>query len=221
MEKVTVCITSCDRFDLLQKTLDSFLQLNSYPVDKILVTEDSTNPDMASHILNRYGCKIELIFNEYNLGIYRSIDNMYNQVNTEYIFHCEDDWSFSNNSNFMQESVDILEERKDVNRVCVRQDLDPTYVEDNNHFTSTNVEFNLLKNPHCGIWCGFSNNPGLRRKSDYVKMFPNGFASFIVRGEPALNTEIRCNNHAAKLGYRAALLKNRVCTHIGWGRSTI
>jgi GT2 family glycosyltransferase len=221
MKKITVCLTSCNRFDLLSKTLDSFFEVNSYPIEKIIITEDSTNIDMKNNILNKYGDKVELIFNVVNLGIYRSIDNMYNLVDTEYIFHCEDDWSFSYNINFMQESIDILEERKDIHRVCIRNDLQPDYIEPNHQFTSTYVEFNLLKNPHCGIWCGFSNNPGLRRKSDYTQMFPNGLSEFILPNQAALYTEINCNNHAARLGYRAALLKDRVCTHIGWGRSTI
>lgn len=219
--KITVCLTSCNRFDLLQITLNSFLEINKYPIEKIIITEDSTNLDMKEKILSIYGDKIELIFNPTNLGPYKSIDNMYKLVNTEYIFHTEDDWKFDNNPFFIQESVDILEERKDIHQVWIRKDAQPDWIEDAIHKTSTNVSYKMLKVPHCGDWCGFSHNPGLRRKSDYLNMFPNGFAEFILPDQRAVFTEHNCNLHAMKFGYRAAILTNTSCVHIGGGRSTI
>jgi len=42
MEDVTAVITSCGRFDLLEETLDSFFEFNTYPIKKIIITEDST-----------------------------------------------------------------------------------------------------------------------------------------------------------------------------------
>lgn len=222
IKPITVCITSCNRFDLLLRTLNSFHSLNAYPVEKILITEDSTKLEMKQQILDAYGDKVELIFNEVNQGIYRSIDNMYNKVTTEYLFHCEDDWLFEpGNPNFLKESVDILEERKDIHRVCIRKDLQWDWIETNDQSTSTGVTFNLLKDPHCGDWNGFSNNPGLRRLSDYKRMFPNGMVEFILPDKAAVFTEHNCMLNSKKFGYRAALLKNRVCRHIGDGRSTI
>jgi len=220
-KKITVCLTSCNRFNLLQQTLDSFFQLNIYPIEKFLITEDSGNTDMQSKILSNYGDKVELIFNSVNLGPYKSIDNMYKQVNTEYIFHCEDDWKFFNNINFMNESVDILEERADLHQVWLRPiNTLFDWVEPNILNTKNNIKYRIMKNPHCGDWCGFSHNPGLRRKSDYDKMFPNGFSEFIIPNQKIVFTEHNCNKHADKQGYRAAVLINHACDHIGHGQST-
>lgn len=220
-KEITVCLTSCNRFDLLHRTLTSFFATNTYPIKKFIITEDSTQPEMQRQILANYGDKVELIFNPVNLGIYRSVDNMYNLVDTEYIFHCEDDWQFDGNPNFMQESIDILEERKDVHQIWIRKDAYVDWVENTLQQTATGVNYKMLKGQFCGEWCGFSHNPGLRRKIDYTQMFPNGYAEFILPDKRAVFTEENCNLHARKLGYRAATLMNTCCIHIGDRRSTI
>ena len=221
MKPVTVCITSCNRFDLLSRTLDSFLQLNTYPIQEILITEDSGNQDMKKKILDAYGDIVELIFNENNLGAYTSIDNMYSKVKTEYLFHIEDDWLFETNNKMIVQSMNILEERKDIHQVWVRPRSEiGVFIEDKVETTSKNVQYSMVKLNHCGGWCGFSLNPGLRRLSDYKKMFPKGYSEFAVdKTEWQALTELHCNNHAAAQGYRAAMLENTTVTHIGHGRT--
>lgn len=222
MKPVTVCLTSCNRFDLLQKTLDIFFKLNKYPIDRFIITEDSADYNMKNKILSTYGNKVELIFNEKNLGLYKSIDNMYNSVNTEYIFHMEDDWIVGPHPNFIKDSMDILDERSDINQVWIRSISEfPQWIEPEINTTSTKVDYRLVMRNHLGSWSGFSFNPGLRRKSDYVKMFPNGYSYFadpnVFQGTP----EFTCNNHAIIFDYRAAILTNSKCIHIGGGRTTL
>jgi len=219
-DTVTVCLASCNRFDLLEKTLDSFFSLNTYPINEFLITEDSTNADMKDKILNKYGNKIKLIFNEVNLGPYKTFDNMYQQATSKFIFHCEDDWLFESNPNFMKDSIDILNERDNVHQVWIRKTDVDAWLEKQSLMTSTKVLYKMVKSPHLGDWCGFSGNPGLRRKADYDRIFPNGYSEFKVPGFVGL-TEHNCNLHAAKHGWRAASLTNAAIVHIGNGRTTI
>ena len=220
--KVTVCLTSCNRFDLLKTTVDSFLSLNSYPIERFIITEDSGNIDMLNNIKNYFKDKVEVVFNPINLGAYKSIDNMYNMVNTEYIFHSEDDWHYSSNKNFIQESLNILDERKDLHQIWLRSINEfPSWIDPVTYKTSFGTSYKIVKYPHCGNWCGFSLNPGLRRLDDYKKMFPNGYAEFIAKGKFSGESELNCNNHAAKQGYRAAILVNHTCKHLGYGRTVL
>jgi GT2 family glycosyltransferase len=226
--KVTVVITSYNRFDFLKQTLDSFLILNNFPYDRLVVIEDSTNLEMKSKISNTYGNRVELIFNDVNLGQPASIDKAYKTVDTQYIFHSEDDYFYTGNSNFIQNSMDILKERPDVHQIWLRH-IDNYFVshgaegskqfEDQIHQTSTNVAYKMLKLPHCGNWCGFSWNPGLRRTEDYNRLFPNGYA-FHVKSEKGAYAEYNCNIHAMANGYRAALLINGACNNMGQDFST-
>jgi hypothetical protein len=221
IDKVTVCLTSCNRFDLLDRTLDNFFKVNTYPIDKFLITEDSTLLDMKNKIESKYGSRVELIFNETNLGLYKSIDNMYSLVNTEYIFHMEDDWIISGNS-FIADSLDILNDNKGVNQVWIRSITEfPNWVEPEIIVTKNNTKYKMMKKNHLGTWGGFSFNPGLRRKSDYIKMFPNGYSEFSKPNVFQGLGEYECNNHAMDQGYRAAILLNTKCVHIGGGRTTL
>ena len=40
---VTVVITSCNRVDLLERTIDSFIKYNTYPIDRYILIDDSAN----------------------------------------------------------------------------------------------------------------------------------------------------------------------------------
>ena len=142
--KVTVCLTSCNRFDLLKTTVDSFLSLNSYPIERFIITEDSGNIDMLNNIKNYFKDKVEVVFNPINLGAYKSIDNMYNMVNTEYIFHSEDDWHYSSNKNFIQESLNILDERKDLHQIWLRSINEfPSWIDPVTYKTSFGISSRL------------------------------------------------------------------------------
>jgi hypothetical protein len=100
---------------------------------------------MQQQILNAYGSKIELIFNTVNLGPYKSIDNMNKQVETEYIFHCEDDWLFRGNPDFIKNSMDILEERKDVNQVwLISENVHPHAIEKQLLHTTTGIPYKMV-----------------------------------------------------------------------------
>jgi len=231
-KKVTVCITSFNRFDLLKQTIDSFISLNNnnYPIEKIIVIEDSGLIEMKSKILNEYNDKIELIYNKHTIGQPLALDKMYDAVETEYIFHTEDDYLYEGNSNFLKESVEILEEKKDVHQVWIRllEDFEPTHgeegpqqFEDQILQTSSGVQYKMYKKNWRG-WSGFSWNPGLRRSDDYFEMFPKGFREFTTKNfrKSGIPTEFNCAQHAASQGYRGAFLLNGACKHMGLNNST-
>jgi hypothetical protein len=219
MEKITFVMTSCDRYDLLTRTLDSFLELNTYPIHRYIIHEDSGNQETINKIKERYGHFCEIIVPEKGRCQVEAVDRLYNLVDTEYIFHCEEDWLFLNNPNFMSESLSILKKYPDINQVWLRNDAQRDWIEPQINFID-NIPFCRVKAPHLGVWNGFSWNPGLRRKSDYVRMFPNGFSEF--RGDASKNavSEYNCAVHSENFKYRAAILVRFACSHIGWGQST-
>jgi len=227
---ITVCITSYDRFDLLKQTVDSFNKLNTFPIDRMVIIEDSTKPYMKDNILKEYGDKVDLIFNEQRIGQAPSLDKMYNTVTTKYIFHTEDDYLYSGNANFLKDAIEILEERPDVHQIWVKHFSD--FVgESRNQFenevlkTSTGIEYKMLKSSFGGGggWCGFSFYPHVKRTQDYKDFFKEGYGKFIspeylVSG---VQTEAACNTHAKAQGYRAAYLLNTAGSHTGInGRQT-
>jgi hypothetical protein len=214
---------------LLKQMVDSFCELNSYPIEEIIIIEDSGNLDMKDKITNYFGNKVKLIYNDKTLGQAKSIDKLYNCVKSDYIFHSEDDYLYEGNSNFLKDSIDILEERSDIHQIWLRywNDYDDTHgtqflstiLEDNELTTITGVKYKMIKSPHYG-WCGFSWNSGLRRLIDYKNMFPNGFQEHIKNNEVGSLAESLCDKIAASNNYRAAYLVNPACKDKGRNNST-
>ena len=214
-EPITMLVTSCDRLDLLERTLSSFFALNTYPLDEIILHEDSgkNNLDKVVSILRRV-CPKELpmkVLISEKRGLSGALDELFYMAKTEYVFTCEDDWLFEGNPDFMLESLKLLKALPSVHQVWVRNKTDHGHplldirIRDG-------VKYRPVKPGYGGNWCGFSWNPGLRRKSDWRKMFPYGFQEY--------GDEILCNAAAMAKGYSAVSLVNTACRHIGYGRHT-
>ncbi|OYV62493.1 MAG: hypothetical protein B7Z71_01005 [Acidocella sp. 21-58-7] len=205
----TVVITSCNRHDLLEKTLASFRAYNSYPgIKDIIVVEDGEADPSA--ICALYGAK--LIRLNARKGQLYAIDTAYSHVTTPYIFHCEDDWEFYRGG-FIERSRAILEQ--DPSCICVWL---RAWSDTNGHplsFRSRDKTFGVLAFDYSETWHGFTFNPSLRRKSDYdiVGPFSKEFNQRADLAEPALSGLYR------HLGFRAVILdETGYVQHTGWHR---
>lgn len=143
-------------------------------------------------------------------GQAKALDTLLRQCKTKFYFSLEDDWEFYR-GDFIEQSLDIMTADKSVHHVWVR---DPN---DHRHplkdiTTINGVRVREVTKNYIKTWGGFSHNPGLKRLSDYKRMFPNGFQEF--------KDELACNNHAMKFDYKAVSLVEHACKHIGWGKHT-
>jgi hypothetical protein len=231
--EVTFVLTACGRLDLMERTLDSFFKFNTYPIKRFIITEDSMDPVifLKCKDLNykKYNNKLEFIFNENKLGQARSIDSAYSKIDTPYIFHCEEDWSFYN-PGFIEKSIAILEADKTVLQGWIRPKSDKILNDINsNVYKIGDVEVRdvlpksfLVKN---GIapgkdlivrdYMGFSWNPGLKRLSDY-KLLRNGYSGF--EAEHMIDTFYRSHSTGFKVVSISREDHEGYVQHIGWGR---
>ena len=173
MKEVTAVLTACNRPDLLKETLDSFFEFNTYPLKRFIIIEDSLNFGCNDFVKERYSFPIELIYNNPKLHQIKSIDYAYSLVDTEYIFHMEEDWRFLKEG-FIENSMAVLEQDPKIVQVWGRGLDDRTL---NHPHTGDIYEVNghqLVLNEYSGIWGGISFNPGLNRLSDWEE-FLNGY----------------------------------------------
>ncbi|SDB54187.1 glycosyltransferase [Bauldia litoralis] len=222
---VTVVITSCGRQDLLERTLDSFIKYNSCPVAAILVMEDG-QPETNRRLAARYSdVDIQWLSTGERIGQIPAIDAAYRHVDTEFIFHCEDDWEFTA-PGFIEKSLAILEANPAILQVWIRSLTDTNQHPVLSHcLFAGDVPYRVMQPGHhteeWGTWNGFSFNPGLRRRSDYLAIAP--LASF-NRGEEKLAYETERDLSAFYLdrGLLAAILADNdgmgYVRHIGSGR---
>lgn len=221
MNEVTLVITSCGRTDLLEKTVESFFKFNTYPIEKTIIVEDSGKPQDFTHVKSMVTSPLEIIINEVNIGQVQSIDKAYARVETDYIFHCEEDWEFFKQG-FIEKSFTILDTDPKLFTVWLRAHNDTKnhaiFFHDPRSIPNTDDFYYLMDDKRKTHWCGFTWNPGLRRTSDCMIFHP--YNSLEVKKEKnglKVLGEIDLSIYYQELGYRAAITSdpNGYVRHIG------
>jgi hypothetical protein len=174
-------------------------------------------------VKTKYEFPIELIYNNPKLYQIRSIDYVYNMVETDYIFHMEEDWLFLKKG-FIEDSMKVLEADDNILQVWLRGVDDTTAPHPWNPeiYEIDGLKMVLLK--YTGIWNGFSFNPGLKRLSDW-KILPNGYdgCDRITPAQQSGGVTLECDISVeyAKRGMIAMRFLESYITHIGWDRHII
>jgi GR25 family glycosyltransferase involved in LPS biosynthesis len=213
-DPVSVVFTSCGRFDLLRRTVDSFKKNNTYPINQFIVIENSGNQSCLSILEDIFtNLDAKIVINDENIGQVASIDKAYSFVKSEYIFHCEDDWEFFDR-NFIQKSLDVLKCDSYIVNVNVRVRFDgergSMHPVSEAKKTERGIVYHEYMPNYLGAWHGFSWNPGLRRLSDY-----NLIGNYKKYGE-----ESRVGQFYYENGKKSACLSKFYCYHIGQNSST-
>lgn len=226
MNEITLVITSCNRPFLLKPTLESFVKYNTYPIKECIIVEDSGLQginDFAKDIL--INIPIKFIYNEINLGQLKSIDKAYKEVTTEYIFHCEEDWEFTD-CGFIEASMNILKKDDKIFTVWLRNynctSGHPIVVEPHLEYNTMKRDFSYIDKGKTYTWYGITFNPGLRRKDVCMLLHPfskikEKFESEDTGGEYSINVQY------GKMGYYSAITKKPegYVKHIGWNHHIV
>jgi len=206
--KITLVLTSCNRLDLLDRTLASIGDEVLDSIKHKIIIDDSGDPSVKDYFTKykaQDGWKI--ILNDENIGQPKSVDKAYSFVDTEYVFHCEDDWIF-NEKSYLRDSLSVLENDSTLLQVTFRAD-DPHPNFEEVLETQDGVRYQIKNPAWRGIWYGFTYNPSLFRKEAYDKIKP-----YAGKDEQTIS-KLYFDN-----GYRTAALVDKFVNHIGWGRST-
>lgn len=208
--EITLMVTSCGRFELLKRTLETFDRFNTAPIREVFITEDSGDEAVRDCIPAGWREHTTFIVNNPKLGQMRSIDAAYAQIKTFWVFHCEDDWDFYR-PGFIEDSQALLEADPQALQVWLRSfnhdlQVHSPYVFLNERQVVQGIPFYQLGS-HKEDWQGFSFNPGLRRLADYQQHAPYAAHS----GEKSLS-----RLYAAENRY-ALILENDAVLHTGFG----
>jgi hypothetical protein len=228
---ITAVFTSCGRPDLLFKTLNSFHRFNDHTISRIIVVEDGlTAPSFLQSY--RFETPSSILSTGKQVGQIAAIDYAYSLVDTEYIFHVEDDWEFYK-TGFISKSLRILKQEPRCLQVWLRAltDTNGHKIEKEIFYTKSifnrKVPWRKLALGYQEVWNGFSFNPGLRRMSDYIRA--GGYGKYLKVasskadihgfGELAMSMYYKNNN------YFAAILADHsgqgYVRHLGENRSSM
>lgn len=228
---VTFVLTSAGRFDLLNRTLESFRRYNTYPITRGIIVEDSGQPGIIDFVPSMFDFPVDIIYSPDlgekrqhkvgMLGLVDCVDLAYSRVETEFIFHMEDDWEFLR-PGFIEQSIGILDADPTLLQVWLRAHHDcnghPILPEP---LKTPHNQTYFLVSPEYGDWHGFSFNPGLRRLYDY-KRLGTTFNEATKPHSYQIAGEFDINLLYYRMGYRAATtdVAEGFVTHLGWGRTT-
>ena len=218
---ITVCLTSCGRWNLLEKTISSLLSnWDGKPPAAFYIHDDSGALDVVlvkelERFLMRHWQIMAEWSNTNRKGQVHAIDTLYAKVTTPYIFHCEDDWEFYN-SGFVGDSKSVLQSEPKCACVWIRHPNDR-----NGHrtlpgvkLTKKGVRYQQLAHRYKGDWHGFTWNPGLRRLSDYKAV--GKFSDFCEwRDNDHAIAEKQYNKKYYDLGFVGMTLCRGFVKHIG------
>lgn len=206
----TLVVTSCGRFDLLKRTLESFDRFNTAPIREVFITEDSGDESVRDYLPPAWVRHTRFWINRPALGQLASIDAAYTEVNTPYIFHCEDDWEFYR-PGFLEDSMRLLEHEPQALQIWLRSiahdlAIHSPYVSQGDRRVFEGIAYYPVVSSKPD-WQGFSFNPGLRRLADYALAAPYA----------AKEGEKRLSRFYAERQRHALILENDAVLHTGWG----
>jgi hypothetical protein len=203
----TVVITSCQRFDLLHASLLSLKAHLDVAPQRWIVVEDSADAGVHACISSA-GVDATVLLNGARTGQMQSIDRAYSQVDTPYVFHSEDDWSF-HRSGFIAESHALLEAHPKLSMVGLRSRADQNpLVRNMPALVHAGIGYFVLDPKLHPEYFSYCFNPGLRRLSDYHALGP-----FTPMGHEADVSWV-----FKQQGFAIANLENPAVRHIGEDR---
>ena len=111
---ITFTITTCKRYDLFEKTINSFINCceDIMMIDRFIGIDDNSCKEDRNNMLNKYPF-IEWIFkSEYSKGHLNSMNMIIDLIDSEYLVHLEDDWLFYERMDYISKALNILKQDK-------------------------------------------------------------------------------------------------------------
>jgi GR25 family glycosyltransferase involved in LPS biosynthesis len=107
---ITFTITTCKRYDLFEKTINSFLNCctDVHLIDKWFLVDDNSSEEDREKMKKNYPF-FDFYFKEFSeKGHPRSMNIIREKVKTPFIFHMEDDWQYVFRQDYITRCLEVL-----------------------------------------------------------------------------------------------------------------
>jgi hypothetical protein len=203
----TTFVLSCNRLDVLDKTLQSFYNTRDY-ITKMVIVDDSATPGVFESLVEKYGETCDVICFPRNRSQWWAMDFMVSYCDSEYIFYLEDDWELTK-PGYLNKSKKILQTYREVGVVDISWRTFEFQGIDSYEKKLIDGEF-FWKKPwkitdHHLAWHCWIGSPNLRRRDDLI---------MLGRVEKWHN-EWNIDRKFTALGFKGVFLKEKYCDHLG------
>ena len=203
----TTFVLSCDRLDVLEKTLSSFYETRDY-ITKMVIVDDSGESGVFELLVERFGTDCDVICFPRNRSQWWAMDFMVSYCDSTYIFYLEDDWLLVQ-PGYLSKSKAILEKYREVGVVDTSWRTFEWQGIDAYDKTLIDGEF-FWKKPwkitdnHLA-WHSWVGSPNLRRRDDLI---------MLGRVEKWHN-EWNIDRKFTALGFKGVFLNGEYSRHLG------
>lgn len=204
---ITTFILSCNRLQLLDKTINSYMQTKDLPT-RIVILDDSAVDGVFEQLVTKYGSFTDIVCFPENRGLFWAKDFMTSFCFTEYIFYVEDDWMFLK-SGYLSKSKEILQKYRDIGSIDIswrtfeEEGLDTHEQQLIDNCFYYKKPWRISKNHlHWFIWQG---SPNLKRREDLL----------LLGRVEKYYTEWNVDRKFYSLGFKGVYLNDRYVVHTG------
>lgn len=164
-DHVTIVVTSAGRREYLEKTIESLrrnFQYNPKKTSWFIIDDFPASEETRRYLQDLRGFDLKIL-NEENKGLGYSLNRIYAEVTSEYVFYCQDDWEFLRIVP-AEEMIGILQENPHLRQILLARE--PIKKEEYVGFSEVRKGF-----AECyGRW--FSFNPHLAKTELFLKTYP-------------------------------------------------
>ena len=120
---LTLSITTCKRFDLFEKTMNSILNcfLDLDKIDYWLCVDDNSSEEDRKKMKELYPFLTFYFKTIEEKGHPQSMNIIRDKVTTSYLFHLEDDWKFFEKRNYITECYDVLSSNSAIGQCLINK----------------------------------------------------------------------------------------------------
>lgn len=228
---VTLTITTCKRFELFEKTMNSFINCceDIHLIDEWFCIDDNSSNDDRNKMRTLYPFFKFYFKTPEEKGHPQSMNIIQRQVVSPYIFHMEDDWKFVSRRTYIKDALDVLNSNGQLQQCLINKNYGETHVDifvkggelhktdiGNRYYIHEYVvtkeeENEWVKNhgygKHCNYWPHFSFRPSLFRRSIFDTLGPYN--------EKISHFEMDYSRKYVAAGYKSAFFEGVYCHHIG------
>jgi GR25 family glycosyltransferase involved in LPS biosynthesis len=133
--RVTFTITTCKRYDLFEKTINSFVNCceDLDLIDSWLCIDDNSSEEDRLKMLKKYPFFRFYFKGNEHKGHAQSMNIIWNEVKTPYVFHMEDDWQFFKKRPYISHCLSVLGESEIYGQCLI-----------NKNYAETGDDFNII-----------------------------------------------------------------------------
>ena len=203
----TTFILSCNRLQVLDETIKSFLETRDF-VTKMVIVDDSAEQGVFETLVEQYGSFCDVVCFPKNRSQWWAMDFMVSWCDTDYIFYLEDDWKLLK-SGYLDASKQILQKYRDIGTVDISWRTFENEGIDSYDRTLIDNQFYYKKlwriSDYHLQWYGWIGSPNLKRRDDLI---------LLGRVEKWHN-EWNIDRRFLGLGFKAVFLNGEYARHLG------